>query len=364
MKTRLMICTLCITLALILTTGMVIAGKQNRMVDSSGGEIRADSVAVGFVPDESEIIGEGTNWLIYQGLLRAQSELGVAGSVYTPTNSTEYEAKLQQCVDEGNDLCLSAGFLMFEATTNVASANPETSFAIVDPGSESDPGNMRSLFFAEDESGYLAGTLVGLMTQSDVLGAIGGIPVTAVIRYVEGYRNGAQCANPEVEVLVEYTGDFGNYELGEATAQGMMAQGADAIFAPAGITGVGAVMTATQSGAWGIGVDTDWYLSVFENGAVDGSDKLLSSALKHFDNGVYATISDVISGTFTSGMVQYDLAQDGVGLAPFHEADPFVPQQVRDKLDAVMQGIKNGNIIVDDPCDGSYTYIHLPIITR
>ncbi len=364
MKTRLMICTLCITLALILTTGVVIAGQQNRMVDSGGGEIRADSVAVGFVPNESGVTDMGINWFSYQGLLRAQSELGVAGSVYTPTNSTEYEAKLQQCVDEGNDLCLSVGFLMEITTANVAYANPGTSFAIVDPGSESDPGNMRSLFFAEDESGYLAGTLVGLMTQSDVVGAIGGMYIPPVIRHVEGYRNGAQCANPEAEVLAEYVGDFGNYELGAERAQSMMSRGADAIFGVGGDTGIGAVMTATQSGAWGIGVDTDWYLSVFDNGAVDGSDKLLSSALKYYDNGVYATISDVISGTFTSGMVQYDLALDGVGLAPFHEADPFVPQQVRDTLNAVMQGIKNGYINVNDPCDGTYTYIHLPIITR
>ena len=335
---------------------------KNWMVDPSGGEIWAYPVKVGFVPDEAGVTDLGFNWLSYQGLLRAQSELGVVGSVYTPTNSAEYEDKLQQCVDEGNDLCVSVGFLLTEATSNLANANPGTIFANVDGSYESYPENLRGMLFAEDESGYLAGTLVGMMTQSDVIGAIGGLEIPPVVRFVQGYQNGAQCANPGVDVLVEYVGDFGNYELGVATAQGMIAQGADTIFAPAGLTGIGAVLTATQTGAWGIGTDTDWYLSVFDNGAVDGSEKLLSSAMKRLDNGVYATISDVISGTFTSGTALYDLAQDGVGLAPFHEADPFVPQKVRDALDEVIQGIKDGSIDVNDSCGGAYIY--LPIITR
>ncbi|MGD8805580.1 MAG: hypothetical protein PVH65_07000 [Chloroflexota bacterium] len=58
------------------------------------------------------------------------------------------------------------------------------------------------------------------------------------------------------------------------------------IFAPAGGTGAGAVLTATQSGAWGIGVDFDYYDTVFEGGAISGADRLLSSAVKQFDMGV------------------------------------------------------------------------------
>jgi basic membrane lipoprotein Med (substrate-binding protein (PBP1-ABC) superfamily) len=334
---------------------------KNWMVDPSGGEIWAFPVAVGFVPDDSGVTDMGWNWLAYQGLLRAKSELGVVSSVYTPTSSTDYAAKLQQCVDEGNDLCISVGFLLASATSNVANANPGTSFAIVDASYESYPENLRGMLFAGEESGYLAGTLAGLMTQSDVIGTVGGMEIPPVIVWIDGYRNGAQCANPAVDVLIDYTGTFGDYPLGAQTAQDMISQGADAIFGVGGLTGFGAVITATQSDVWGIGVDTDFYLNVFENGAVEGSDKLLTSAMKRFDNAVFATVSDVISGTFTFGEVFYDLAQDGVGLAPFHEADPWVPQTVRDALDDVTQGIIDGSIAVSDPCRA---HIYLPVVTR
>ncbi len=341
--------------------GDLFAGLQN---SASGGEVWAKdlpTLTVGLVPDEAGVNDLGWNALIYQGVLRAESEFGVVGTVYTPTNDTEYELKLQECVDAGNDLCISNGWLMSEATVNVATANPGTRFAIVDWSSD-DLGNLRGLRFNEKQGGYLVGALAGLMTQSDILGAVGGLrAVPAVVDYIEGYRNGAQCVNEDASVLIQYTHTFMDPDLGATIAQDMISQGADAIFAPAGLTGFGAVLTATQSGAWGIGTDTDWYYNVFENGAVDGSDKLLTSAMKKMDNAVFETISDVKAGEFTSGDILYDLELDGVGLAPFHETDPFVSQDVRDEIDQVRQGIIDGTIDIHDDCR---FYIYLPLILR
>ncbi len=318
----------------------------------------AQPVTVGFITDESGVTDDW-NALGYEGLLRAESELGVVGTLYTPTSSADYEPKLQQCVDDGNDLCISASWILREATMNVANANPGTLFAIVDTSFESYPDNLRYMMFAADEAGYLAGTLVGLMTQSDIIGAVAGMEIQPVIIWVDGYKNGAQCSNPDVNVLINYTGTFVDPDLGADVAQDMITQGADAIFGVGGLTGNGAVLSATQSGVWGIGVDIDIYFTVFENGTVDGSDKLLSSALKRIDNVVYSTISDVVSGAFTPGTVTYDLSVDGVGLAPFHDADPFVPQSVRDELDSVEQGIIDGTIDVNNSCR-----VYLPLVIR
>lgn len=316
----------------------------------SGQWVTEYPVAVGLILDGPTVDDMSFNWFSYQGLLRAQSELGVVGTVYTSTSSADYVPNLQQCVDDGNDLCISVGFLMGDATLGAAEAHTDTYFATVDFAWEDYPDNLRGMIFAEDEAGYLAGTLAGLMTQSDVVGDIGGVQIPPVERYVEGYRNGAQCANPDATVLVNYTGEFGDPDLGAQVAQDMIAQGADVIFAPAGSLGVGAVKSATQSGVWGIGVDTDFYVTAFENGAVAGSDKLLSSAMKRLDNAVFETIADVISGTFTSGTVRYDLAAEGVGLAPFHATDPFVTQSIRDEVGRVKQSITREAIDVNGPC--------------
>lgn len=321
----------------------------------------AQPVTVGFIPDQSGVSDDGWNSFAYQGLLRAESELGVVGTVYTPTDFADYGPKLQQCVDDGNDLCISSSFLLFDATMNAANSNPGTLFGLIDVPYDSYPDNLRSMIFASDEAGYLAGTLAGLMSQSDVIGAVAGVQILPVVAFADGYKHGAQCSNPAAYVLINYTGTFVDRDLGAQVAQDMITQGADVIFGVGGLTGVGAVLSATQSGVWGIGVDFDWYVTVFEDGAVDGSDKLLTSAMKRVDNVVFYTISDVVSGTFTSGATLYDLEVDGVGLAPFHEADPWLDQSVRDALDSVAQGIIAGTI---DPGDSCRTYIYLPMIVK
>jgi len=215
------------------------------------------------------------------------------------------------------------------------------------------------MVFSNAEAGYLAGALAGMMTDSDQIGGIGGMEISVVTEFMQGYQNGAQCNNNDVEVQVEYAGTFVGPE-GAVIAQDMLAQGADVIFAAAGPTGSGAVLTTTQSGAWAIGVDTDQYITLFGNGSVDGSEKLLSSAMKNLDNAVFGTISDVVSGTFTSGTLVYDLARDGVGLAPFHEADASIPQPVRDTLDSVEKGIIDGTLDINDDCR-SFKTLYLPL---
>lgn len=321
----------------------------------------ANGHSIGLVPTENGVVDDFFNRLAYQGLMRAVSELGITGTVYTPTTSEDYGAKLGQCAMEGNELCISVGFQLGEATLNAANTYTGTDFAIVDTTYESYPDNLRGISFHSKEAGYLAGVLAGQMTVSNTIGVVAGMEIPPVVAFAEGYRNGAQCTNSAANVLIEYTGDFGDPQIGAQAAQEMIAQGADAIFGVGGNMGNGAVITATQSGVWGIGVDVDIYTNVFENGALDGSDKVLTSAVKKIDNAVFDTISEVISNTFSAGTILYGLAEDGVGLAPFHEADPFVSQSVRDILDSTRQGIISGTIDIDLDCR---VEVYLPLLVK
>jgi basic membrane protein A len=150
-----------------------------------------------------------------------------------------------------------------------------------------------------------------------------------VTAFTFGYSNGAHCANPAVTTIISYTNTFISPTLGAQLAQAQMAQGADVVFGVGGETGNGAILTATQSGSLGIGVDFDQYYTLFMSGTVPGSDYL-------------------VSGSFISGTVTYDLAMDAVGLAPFHETAKSIPPGVRTQLELVKQAIISGSI---DPLD-------------
>lgn len=141
----------------------------------------------------------------------------------------------------------------------------------------------------------------------------------------------------------------------------MLDQGADAIFDVAGPTGTGAVITTTHSQKWAIGVDVDYYNSVFNGGNVPGAEYLLTSVMKRLDNAVYGTVADMKANNFTSGTKSYDLANQGVGLALYHDADPAVPAYLRSYLLQLEQDIIAGKINQNYPCR---YYFFLPLVRR
>ena len=210
----------------------------------------------------------GFNEWAYAGLLRAQDELGVDGTVYTLTDQADIAANLAQCVSEANELCIAVGFMASEAISASAQAYPETQFAILDVEFPDYPENLQGMVFASEEAGYLAGTLAGKMTESGVLGLIGGMHIPAVTTFLDGYAQGAACANPDVTTVISYTNNFIDPTLGRSMLRRCSDRGADVIFAAAGPTGNGAILTTTQSSAWAVGVDSDQYVTLFANGAV------------------------------------------------------------------------------------------------
>ena len=321
------------------------------LVSSPAGPIaRADPVGVGLIPTENGVGDMAFNWLAYQGLLQAETDFGVVGSVYTPANPGDYDAQIQQCVDDANVLCVTVGFVLADATLAAAQANPSIHFANLDFAWETYPDNLRGMTFAVEQAAYMAGVLAGLMSGSGTAGIVSGIALPAVLDFTEPFVYGAQCGGGGAGVLVDYTGTFVDPDLGAQVAQQQMDEGADVIFGCGGLTGNGAILHAGQNGAWAIGVDTDQWISVFESGAIPGSDKLLTSVMKRLDSAVYDTIADEVGGTFTPGTVTFDLANDGVGLAPFHQADASIPQAVKDAVEVARQGILDGSIDPWRPC--------------
>ena len=303
---------------------------------------------VGLVTDQAGIQDQSFNYMAHQGLLRANANLNVDGVLYHSAGG-DYHQALQTCADAPNDLCFAVGFAMATAAPEGATNNAGTTFAILDYSYDTPPTNLRGIVFNEKQVGYLAGVLAAKMTASNDVGVVAGMQIPPVVRFVDGYRNGAQCTGP-VDVLVNYTGTFGDPTVGAAAAADMLSRGADVIFAAAGVTGNGAILHSAQNGGWSIGVDTDQYLTVFGNGTVSGSDKLLSSAMKRLDNAVFQTIQSLLAGSFSNATISFGLSNNGVGLAPYHETNAVIPQTVKDHINAVKAGIISGAVNIDYPC--------------
>lgn len=308
-------------------------------------------------------VNDGTfNQYAHEGALEAVDDFDLDYDFIETVSEADYTANIQTCIDEGFDIVVTVGFLIQDATTEAAIANPDVFFIGVDQFLVDGPENFVGIQFREDQAGFLAGTLAALMAneeESDVIAGVYGIDVPAVKRFRNGYEQGALYVNPDWEIgtniLGAYADSFVDQAQGISLAQQFIGEGASVIFGAGGPLGSAAIAEAASQEIWVIGVDQDEYFTTFSGGTVDGAEYLISSAIKRVDQGVYDMIAALAEGEMEEfpGGQNYllDAARDGVGLAPPHDAD--VPEEILEQVDDVQEGLIEGEITTGvDPVSG------------
>jgi basic membrane protein A len=291
------------------------------------------------VTDAGQLNDHGFNQLAYQGLKKAEAKLGIHGEVYQATSAQDYIPNLSTAAKRNADLVISVGFDQADAIAKVAPQFPKTHFAIIDVNHNDlagKPKNIEGLIFREQEAGYLAGYLAGLVgakNGSHMYGSVGGEKQPPVDRYIAGYQAGALKADPKARFLNAYSQDWVDQAKCKQAALNQIVAGAKVVFQVAGGCGLGALDAAKEKKVWGIGVDADQsYLG----------QEVLTSALKRVDTSVFATIQQVLAGKFQGGTnAVFSLANDGVGIG---KVSPQVPKADVQKVDAVAKEIKDGKL--------------------
>lgn len=323
-------------------------------------------VRIGVVLDTGGENDKSFNEYTLKGARDAATALGLntaQGSTdfgYVVSESTsDYGKNINNFITEGYNFIVTVGFLMGDDTAKAAVANPKVNFAIVDyqyfPDKDGhcysgdtksvkdcyqeELPNVTSLMFSEDQVGYLAGTLAGCMTKTNVVATVSGMEIPPVVRYVTGFQNGAKAVNPNIKTLNTYIPDFNDPATGKQVGQQELAQNADVIFGVGGNTGNGGLLAAFEKGVMAIGVDVDQYFTYPEVKSA-----LITSAQKNMDVATRDAIKAFAAGTLKPGASLATLANGGIGLAPYHDWDSKIPQTCKDKVDAAKQGLISGSI--------------------
>ncbi|MDQ7030767.1 MAG: BMP family ABC transporter substrate-binding protein [Ardenticatenia bacterium] len=308
-------------------------------------------------------INDGTfNQFAYEGMVKAAEDLGFETDFIETQSQTDYQKNIQTCLDEGFDVLVTVGFLIADATLEAAQNNPDVYFIGVDQFFEAPPDNLVGIQYREDQGGFLAGALAGMMTESGVVAGIYGIDIPPVVKFRNGFEIGARYVNPDINVLGVYIPSFTDPAAGASAAEQFVGEGADVIFGAGGPTGSGGIKRAAELGAWVIGVDQDEYYTTFGGGTTPGADRLISSAVKRVDLGVYDQILGVIDGTFAGGgLYILDAANGGITYAPFHEAEDDVPEAVQARLEEIRLMLAAGELQTGvDPVTGDIIEDQVP----
>lgn len=317
---------------------------------SESSEAAADAnIRIGLVTDVGRVNDRSFNQSAWEGVLQACAQLGLAEGEdcrYIETQDpADYGDNIQQFIEGGFNIIVSVGFALGEATATAAQENPDIMFIGVDQFQGETVPNLTGLVFNEDQSGFLAGALAAQLSQTGQIAAVLGTDlVPPVVAFGVGFELGAQYINPDIAVSTTYHPGgldqaFVDPEWGAATARQALDQGADVIFGAGGLTGNGALQeVATADGAgesvFCIGVDTDQWETLEA-----AHPCLVSSAMKLITPGVIELITMANEGNFPGGNYF-----GGAGLAPFHDFEDVVPQEVKDSLIEIDSALKDGSL--------------------
>jgi basic membrane protein A and related proteins len=313
------------------------------------------------VTDSGTIDDKSFNQGTWEGVLKAGKDFNLETKYLKPTGTTEadYIKEISNLYDAGFKMIVCPGFKFETAIGKAQDKYPSAKFVLIDGSPKDEKGtaivkkNSVSIFFAEHESGFVAGVAAAQQLKQGEIGFIGGMEIPPVQKYNWGFQQGVKYANDNFGTTVTmkaenviYQGSFDNIAAGQQLAAQMYDKGVSAIFCAAGGVGVGAFNEAkarAKAGktVWIIGVDVDQYA----DGIYEGDKSVvITSAMKKIDQAAYDMVKAQKDGKFPGGQtLTFDSKNNGVGIPA---VNPNLSADVQTKTSDVFKKLQSGEIKV------------------
>ncbi len=302
---------------------------------------KPETFCIGLVTDVGKVDDKSFNQSAWTGAQEAAKKLDGQAEYVETADPKDYGKNIASFVDKKYDVIVTVGFALGEETTKQATAHPEIKFIGVDQFQGAPVANLSGLIFPEDQAGFMAGALAGLLTKTGTIGAVLGTDkVPPVVAFGKGWEAGAKYTKPDVKSITTYHPGgldvaFSDPTWGATTAKQALDNNADIIFGAGGKTGNGALAeVAKKQGAFCVGVDTDQWETVPE-----AHPCLVTSAMKLIDVGVIDLATQAKDGSMKGGNFV-----GKVGLAPYHDFDSKIPADVKAKVTQISADVQSGKI--------------------
>lgn len=299
----------------------------------------------GLVTDVGGLGDRSFNDLTWAGIRAAVRRDHVRGTVLQSKTEGDYLRNLTTLAKRHVSLIFAIGASMGQAVYSAAGRYPRQHFVLVDarpmtaPGREIVIANVADMLFKQEDAGYLAGTLAGLLARGHVgsakhntIGYLGGVSIPQVNRYLAGYVAGARHVDPNVKIIGQYAGTFSDPARGRSIGLAQIGQGADILFQVASDTGTGYIQAAGSRHVYAIGADANQsYLGP----------EVIASAVKRVDVATAKLVHDDRLGRFRPGDNIFSAANRGTGLAG---VSSIVPHSIKLQVGRYQTEVANGSV--------------------
>lgn len=271
------------------------------------------------ITDVGTIDDKSFNQGAWEGVEAYAKEKGITYKYYKPTEKSDsaYINSIDLAVKAGAKVVVCPGFLFEVPIHTVQTQYPDVKFVILDGAPHAGDykidiaPNTYSIFYAEEEAGFLAGYSI-VKEGYTKLGFMGGMAVPAVVRFGYGFVQGADYAAKElglaedVQIKYTYVGNFDASPENQAKASSWYNEGTEVIFACGGAVGNSVMKAAEAADTKVIGVDVDQSAE---------SKTVITSSMKNLSKSVYDALAAYYAGNFPGGTsVSLDATVEGVQL--------------------------------------------------
>jgi basic membrane protein A and related proteins len=190
----------------------------------------------------------GFNQSHYEGLVAAEKEHGVKGTVVENIAPGQPRVDALKNLAIGNDLVIGVGAEFAAGGLAVAPQFPEKKFVIINGQLSDKAPNLSVYFVREGVPAYIAGTVAAELTKTKTVGFVGGELIPPTKQSDDAFKAAAQKADPSIKYQTVNTGDFNNVSLAKQATATLVSQGADVIFLMLDRAFAGAQQAIQESG--------------------------------------------------------------------------------------------------------------------
>jgi basic membrane protein A len=275
----------------------------------------------------------------YEGLLMIEEQYDAEITYNENTAVSDYDEVFRLYASNGYDVVFAHGAQYADAVLRIAPEYPDVQFCLTSCTFTQDP-NVSSIHNQNGQQGFLEGVVAAVVSKSDIIGIIGGMDIPSISNSVVGFEAGAKYINPDIEVLMTYTGDFEDAGKVKEIAMAMIDEGADVLTHNAGGAGNALFEALKEGDIYGLGSIADQSILAPDHVITSGIVDLPTSFLAFME--MYQS-DDFQSGTFGMGV------EDGIiYLAPFYGFEEILSTEQIDTIADVESMMHAGELDIQD----------------
>lgn len=248
--------------------------------------------------------------------------------------TTDYVEVYRDFASHGFNIIIGHGNEFNDPAVTVSKEYPDLYFVVL--GGQTTPGgNLMSVVAHEAQSTFIPGYIAGKMTKTNKIAGIGGFDFPGIIAQLEGFRQGAEYGNPDVEVSITYIGTFEDTAKAKEAALAQIDAGADVVFHIVDNAGVGVFEAVKQKDVYGVGFAMDQ--SQF------APDNVITSQLQDFGKVYGAAVKIILSGEpIKTEQYRFGYETDP---SPIGHADTnLIPKELHEEAVALEKKLASGEI--------------------